>query len=71
MKEECAFTNLDFPVVLLTADERRILTFWCPRTLALIDETNRLELVELWNSTPMRPKPRRWGAAVCMGKCAA
>ncbi len=44
--------NLEFPIVLLTKDERLILAFWCPRTLALIEETKRFELIELWKSKP-------------------
>lgn len=37
------------------------MSFWCPKTLASIEERNTLELIRLWNSRPGRIARRsRW-----------
>jgi hypothetical protein len=65
VNEECAYSDLEFPIVLLTRNERRVLGFWCPKTFALIEETNRLELITLWNrETGHLAQWSRWFNAV-------
>jgi hypothetical protein len=60
VKEECTYNDPNFPVVFLTKEERRTLSFWCPKTVALIDETNTLELIRLWNRKPWQVCRSKW-----------
>ena len=56
----------EFPLVLLTKDERKTLEFWCPKTMALIDECNRLGVIALWNAKSGKPSMSRdeWSRAL-------
>jgi hypothetical protein len=59
VNEEPVYANPNFQIVLLTKEERKILRFWCPKTLVLIDKSNWLGAIALWNEKPGRHSMKR------------